>query len=88
MRTNPFGVRRDLRDMTIPDAVAYVTITVVALLAKVVGYVFGLIAEVAERLADSGFAVRADLLDQAAAQHEDTTPPVPFARPTGSGMRR
>jgi hypothetical protein len=93
MRSNPFGVRADLRDMPTPTAIAYVVITVVTLLAKTLGYVFGLIAEITERLADSGYAVRADLLAQAIAEHETVTAPAPFTRPatrtgTGTGTRR
>ncbi len=77
MRTNPFGVRRDLRDMTAPAAVAYVLITVLTLLAKTVAYAFALVAEVAERVADAGETARD------AAHHADRgdlPEPVPFTR--------
>jgi hypothetical protein len=87
MRANPFGVRRDLRDMTVPAAIAYVLITVLTLLAKTVSYLFALLAEVAERVAVAGESAR-EVAHQAAGQYEDTAPPVPFARPAGSGVRR
>jgi hypothetical protein len=90
MPANSFGVRAELRDMPVSTAITYVSITVLTLLAKTLGYVLGLIAEIAERLADSGYAVRADLLAQAAADRETVTAPAPFTRPTATrtGTRR
>lgn len=91
MRTNPFGVRADLRDMPTPVAVVYVLITVLTLLAKALGYAFGLLAEITERLADAGYTARTDVLTQAVAEHETGTEPAPFTRPatrTGTGTRR
>ncbi|MFC3892105.1 hypothetical protein ACFOWZ_11520 [Lentzea rhizosphaerae] len=46
--------RRTLRQMTVPAAIAYVVITVLTLLARVIGLVAALIADVTERLADAG----------------------------------
>jgi len=50
----PTGVRRSLRQMTVPAAIAYVILTVLTLLARVVMFVAALVADVAERLADAG----------------------------------
>ena len=50
----PTGARRTLRQMTVPAAIAYVLLTVLTLLARVVCLVAALVAEVAERLADAG----------------------------------
>lgn len=85
MRTNAFGIRRDLRDMTVPAAVAYVLITVLTLLARTIAYAFALVAEVAERVADAGQAARvvAHQVD-----HADLPTPAPFpraARASGGG---
>jgi hypothetical protein len=80
MPANPFGVRRDLRAMTVPAAIAYVVITVLTLLAKTVSYAFALVAEVAERLADAGESAR----DAAHHTPVDLTPSAPFTT-TGFG---
>lgn len=50
----PTGARRTLRQMTVPAAIAYVILTVLTLLARVVVLVAALVADVAERLADAG----------------------------------
>jgi hypothetical protein len=72
-----FGVRAELRDMPAPAAVAYVAITVLTLIAKTLGYVFGLLAEITERLADAGYVARTAAAEHAT-QHADLTPPAPF----------
>lgn len=81
--TAPFGVRAELRDMPTPTAIAYVAITILTLLAKTLGYVFGLLAEITERLADAGYVARTATA-QHATQHADLTPPTPFT-PAGFG---
>lgn len=52
-------VRRTLRQMTVPAAIAYVLVTVLTLLARGVVLIAALIADVAERLADAGDIARA-----------------------------
>ena len=74
MRTNAFGIRRNLREMTAPAAIAYVLITVLTLLARTVAYFFALVAEVAERVAIAGETAR-----DAAHQADGTDLPEPTA---------
>lgn len=84
MSTNAvFGVRADLRLMPTPAAIVYVVITVLTLLAKTLGYVFGLLAEITERLADAGYVARTALAEHAT-QHETVTASAPFTRPTAT----
>jgi hypothetical protein len=56
---SPTGTRRTLRQMTVPAAIAYVIVTVLTLLARVITLTFALVAEIAERVADAGDIARA-----------------------------
>lgn len=62
--------RNALRRLTFPAAVAYVLVTVLTLLARIVVFAAALVADVAERLADAGDTARL-------AVHTDQAAPVP-----------
>lgn len=52
------NTRTHLRQLTLPAAVAYVLVTVLTLLARIVVFAAALVADVAERLADAGDTAR------------------------------
>lgn len=52
------NTRNALRRLTLPAAVAYVLVTVLTLLARIVVFAAALVADVAERLADAGDTAR------------------------------
>ena len=54
--------RNALRRLTLPVAVAYVLVTLLALLARIVVFAAALVADVAERLADAGDTARLSVL--------------------------
>jgi divalent metal cation (Fe/Co/Zn/Cd) transporter len=62
--------RNVLRRLTLPAAVAYVLVTVLTLLARIVVFAAALVADVAERLADAGDCARL-------AVHTTSASPVP-----------
>jgi hypothetical protein len=51
--------RRALSQMSVPVAIAFVLVTVLTLVFRVVAAVTGLVAEISERLADAGDTARA-----------------------------
>ena len=63
--------RNVLRRLTLPAAVAYVLVTVLTLLARIVVFAAALVADVAERLADAGDTARL-------AVHTAPTAPAPY----------
>lgn len=46
--------RRELREMSIPAAIAYVLFRVLSLVFRIVAVLGGLVAEISERVADAG----------------------------------
>lgn len=55
---SPTGARGTLRRMPVPAAVAYVLVTVLTLLAQGATWMFALLAEISDRLADAGESAR------------------------------
>jgi hypothetical protein len=53
------GIRRSLRQMTVPVAIAYVIVTLLTFALRIVTFASALVADVAERMADAGDIARA-----------------------------